>query len=102
MKSQVPELEEFGEEEGVLLDQEGGIKRHSMAGNAADRDEEVKITRIRGSIRGWWTVLQGVLDDEEGGVWFLKRERVRWRGEEMEAWAARRHFPEKSGKRGSI
>lgn len=56
------------------------------------QEEEVKVVRIRGSVRGWWTVLQGVLDDEEGGAWFLKRVRVRGEGREVEAYRATLHF----------
>jgi len=88
VRSQVPELEAFQEESATIAVEK---KRRSGVVREA-QEEEVKVVRIRGSVRGWWTVLQGVLDDEEGGAWFLKRVRVRGEGREVEAYRATLHF----------
>lgn len=55
-------------------------------------EEEVEVVRIRGSVRGWWTVLQGVLDDDEGGAYFLQRVPVVCGGREVQAYRATLHF----------
>ena len=74
----------------------GEGQRERKGEREEEQEEEIKIARIRGSVRGWWSVLQGVLDEEEGGWWFLKRVRVRLASEDRveEGWRAERHFPE--------
>jgi len=91
IETQIPELEAF-EEEGATIsgDATSGNNRRN---GAAKAEEEVKVVRIRGSVRGWWSVLQGVLDDEEGGAYFLQRVLVVWHGREVEAYRATLHFP---------
>lgn len=72
-------------------DETGG--RGAKRGDEKESEgEEVQLVRIRGSIRGWWTVLQGVLDDDEGGAYFLQRVPVIWEGREVEAYRATLHF----------
>ena len=75
---QVPELEAFGEERAV-------VSGHGL--------EQVKIARIRGSVRGWWSVLQGLLDDD-GGACFLKRVPLVYKGREVDGYRATPHFPD--------
>lgn len=91
VETQIPELEAF-EEEGATLSGEAAIDNNRRNG-AAKAEEEVKVVRIRGSVRGWWSVLLGVLDDEEGGAYFLQRVSVVWHGREIEAYRATLHFP---------
>lgn len=92
----VPELEPFEEQDGALL----SLVDNKPMGSA------VKAVRIRGSVRGWWTVLQGVLEDEEGRDYYLKRVRTRVQMEggtrwEGDGYQATKHFPEEKRWRNS-
>lgn len=78
--SQVPELEPVSEEPAKLGLGEG------------EEEEEVKICRIRGAIKGWYNVLQDILTDE-GDVFYLKRVPLVYRGELVDAYRPVEHFP---------
>lgn len=78
IKSQVPELEPVMEEQARLgLQGEG---------------DEVKVCRIRGAIKGWYSVLQDFLTDE-GDIYYLKRVPLVYKGKAIDAYKPTEHFP---------
>ncbi|KAG7006949.1 hypothetical protein G7Y79_00012g032850 [Physcia stellaris] len=78
---QVPELEPVCEELAKLA-----------LGEGEEGEEEVKICRIRGAVKGWYNVLQDILTDE-GDVFYLKRVQLVYRGEVVDAYRPTEHFP---------
>ena len=70
---QVPELEPVSEELATL-----GLGEEEGQGER-EGEQEVKICRIRGAVKGWYNVLQDLLTDE-GDVYYLKRVPLVYRG----------------------
>lgn len=80
--SQVPELEAVSEE----------LAKLGLGGGEEEGEEEVKICRIRGAVKGWYNVLQDILTDE-GDVFYLKRVPLVYTGELVDAYRPTEHFP---------
>ena len=81
VKSQIANLEPVTEERAKV----------AQCGEG-EGDEEVKICRIRGAVKGWYNVFQDILTDE-GDIYYLKRVMVVYRGVVLEAYRPTEHFP---------
>ena len=75
--SQVPDLEPVREEEAKL----------GLWG-----EEDVKLCRIRGAIKGWYNVLQDILTDD-GDIYYLKKVPLLYEGQTIAAYRPTEHFP---------